>query len=208
MKTRKRHISDFIHDFLCVYLPKHKCRSLQTINSYKVAINLLLDYFEEVHHLPYERLSFEALNHNTITGFLDWLGDTRHCSVSTKNQRFAAIRSFLKFAAKEDITVMARYIDMDNVPKETPVETTAPHMSPAATAALLAQPDLSSTLGIRNLFFMILMYDSGARLQEILDLKVGDFTTSPPVITVTGKGRKQRRIPISTKTANHFIQYA
>lgn len=207
MKAKRKHISDFIHDFLCIYLPNHKCRSPQTIASYKVTINQLLDYLEEVHNMPYEKLTFEFLNHHTITGFLDWLEDTRHCSISTRNQRFAAIRSFLKFAAGEDITVMTAYLDMKNVPKKTPVETVASHMSPAATALLLAQPDLSTTIGIRNQFLMILMYDSGARLQEILGLKVGDFTTVPPIITVTGKGRKQRRIPISTKTVDHFAQY-
>ena len=163
MKTKKRHISDFVRDFLCVYLPKRKCRSEQTIKSYTTTINLLLDYLEEVHGVPYEKLTFEFLDHNVVAGFLDWLESARNCNASTKNQRFAGIKSFLKFSAGEDITVMSVYLDMKNVPIETPIETTVDHLSSLATATLLAQPDLSTPLGVRNHFFMILTYDSGAR---------------------------------------------
>ncbi len=208
MKGKGRHIADFIHDYLCVYLPQRRCRSPQTVSSYKAAINLFLDYLEEVHSISYEKLTFEFLDHHVVAGFLEWLEDTKHCSISTQNQRFAALRSFLKFSAGEDVTLMSIYLDMKNVPVKTPVKTAVDHLSLAATTALFAQPDPSTTLGIRNLFLMILIYDSGARLEEILNLKVGDFTTHPPVITVIGKGRKQRRIPISTKTTEHFTQYA
>jgi site-specific recombinase XerD len=208
MKNKGRHIADFIHDFLCVYLPKRKCRSPQTISSYKAAINLFLDYLEEIHGISFEKLTFEFLDHHVVTGFLDWLENAKNCSVSTQNQRFAALRSFLKFSAGEDVTLMSIYLDMKNVPVKTSMKTMVDHMSLAATTALFDQPDPSTALGIRNLFFMVLIYDSGARLNEILNLKVGDFTTEPPVITVIGKGRKQRRIPISTKTTEHFLQYA
>ena len=88
----------------------------------------------------------------------------------------------------------------DTVPREIEF------FSESALTVILAQPDQSKRNGQRDLVFLILLYDTGARVQEILDLQLRDIhlDENSPFVTVTGKGRKMRTIPIMEKTRDHL----
>lgn len=105
--------------------------------------------------------------------------------------------------------LQAYQLEGKKVPIKKTVKAVAPkYMSEAAMQTLLGQPDTSTHKGLRDQFFMILMYDTGARLQEILTLRICDVTIcKTPTITVMGKGMKQRTVPLMQPTVAHFENY-
>lgn len=93
MKAHDNDLFKYIKDFLTIYLPKQKCYSSKTIESYKTAINLLLDFLKDEKGIPTLNISFEHMNYTMILEFLDWLQDFRNCSTSTRNQRLMALKN-------------------------------------------------------------------------------------------------------------------
>jgi site-specific recombinase XerD len=83
------------------------------------------------------------------------------------------------------------------------------HLNENVLKCLFKQPDISKSNGRRDQFFMLFMYDTAARSQELLDLKIGDIYLGKdaPFVTLTGKGTKTRRVPISAKVVEHFTEY-
>ena len=96
MGTDKYTFLDVMEDFISSYLPLEKGCSSKTVESYKTTYRLLLDYLYEHKNLPSDQISFDKLDYETITGFLDWLQESRNCSARTRNQRLAALNSFSK----------------------------------------------------------------------------------------------------------------
>lgn len=208
-KLKDETLFRLIHNYLLVYLPDQKCCSPNTVKSYREALNQLFDFITLEKSIPLTEVTFETINSQMISDYLEWLEKERHCSVSTRNQRLAGIRSFFKYAGRMDLTVTVFQNELKKIPfKQTGLKT-VDFMTEEALKAVLAQPDTSTKTGIRNLFFMILMYDTGARNREILDLKVKDFRadSKTPCVHLTGKGNKKRIVPVMAKTVEHFRNY-
>jgi len=115
-KLKDENLFRLIHDYLLVYLPNQKCCSLNTIKSYREALNQLFDFITNEKSVPLEDINFELINSQLIFDYLEWLEKDRHCSISTRNQRLAVIRSFFKYAGIMDITVTAFLLDKDELP--------------------------------------------------------------------------------------------
>lgn len=92
----------YLTEFLTTYLTGQKNVSNNTILSYRDTFKLLLKYCQSMKRIPPERITMEALTTELVTGFLDWLETERKCSISTRNQRLAAIHSFFRYAQGED----------------------------------------------------------------------------------------------------------
>ena len=120
-----------------------------------------------------------------------------------------ALRSFFKYAGKEDCALIEAQIELSNVPVPKFRPKIVGYFSEAALKVLLEQPNLSNIRGIRNRFFMILMYDTAARVSEMLDLKVKDiqFHQNNAIVYLTGKQSKTRVVPIMEKTVEHYRDY-
>jgi site-specific recombinase XerD len=198
-----------IRDFLTLYLPKQKCYSDNTINSYRIALNLFVDYLTDKCAIPLHKLSFNHLNYQTVTKFLDWLQDERTCGAATRNQRLMALRSFAKYAAKTDPSKLSLQVEVKNVEMQKAPAKIVEFLSEDALKALLAQPNRHKPIGVRDSFFMALMYDTAARCQEILDLRLKDFELAyrEPYVYLTGKGDKTRSVPLLNKSVEHFKVY-
>jgi site-specific recombinase XerD len=127
---------------------------------------------------------------------------------ATRNQRLAALKSYVMFAADKDVTLQSNELEIRRVPQCKVTETEKTVIPEDAIAAILQQPS-NTKMGLRDRAMMVLLYDSGARLAEILALHVSDAVIAGdnPYIRVTGKGSKQRIVPISAKTATHLAQY-
>ena len=197
-------------DFLTVYLPEQRCCSPNTVKCYRETLNILLDYVVQVKNIPLRQITFATLNYHLVSDFLDWLEKERNCCISTRNQRMSCIRSFFKYAANIEPIVTASLIDLEKIPvKKDTKSKVMEFMSEEALQTVLVQPDTETKKGIRNLFFMILMYDTAARNQEMLNLKVKDIVTDTktPCVYLTGKGRKRRIVPITQRTVEHFQRY-
>ena len=200
---------DTIRRFLLNYLPKQRCFSRNTIISYKQTLNLFVEYMKVVKCVSTVKLTFDCIDQDTILGFLDWLETVRGCSTSTRNQRLMAMRSFLEYAGKNDCTQTALYLSICNIPRKEAHGRVVEFLSEPALKALLQQPIPTRRRELRDLFFMILMYDTAARCSEILNMKICDLRIDAknPIAYLHGKGRKMRTVPLLGKTVQHCKMY-
>lgn len=197
-----------IHDFLLIALPKERKCSKNTIRSYKKSLELLLDFVKEKTGKPFINLNFEDIDRNILTAFLDYLENERSCSVSTRNQRLHCIRSFFKYAAQENISNVCHFNEIDKVKRAKQHQTLVEHMSETAVQAILAQPDTTTPIGKRDAFMMLLLYRTGIRVQELVDIRLKDIRLgNNPALTVCGKGSKIRLIPLRANTVKHLRHY-
>lgn len=198
-----------VRDYLTVYLPKQRGASPNTVKAYREALNSFIDYTVLL-GIPMEKISFDCISRDSVDNFLDWLEKDKGYCISSRNQRLAAIKSFLKYSAERGKTLMTIYLDVSAIRKKKDVKACEiEYFSEEALELILAQPDQNSRKGKRDLLFMILLYDTGARVQEILDLKLRDvfIEGKSPSVTVTGKGNKMRSIPVMKKTCEHIKTY-
>ena len=209
MNAKDTSLFPLIHDYLIIYLPRQRNVSSHTILSYRKALEELLDYVKEREQIPLGNISFEHLTADTVFSFLEHLELEKGCSIPTRNARFAAIRAFMDYAADHDVALVANLNKLKKVPFKKP-SNTAPvdYMSMMAITAIVEQPDVNTPKGLRDRFLIILLYDTGARVQEVLNIKLSDLQLGRlPKVTLFGKGRKSRVVPLMEKTAQHLKKY-
>ena len=198
-----------VRSFLLEYLSNQRCFSENTILSYRQALNLFVRFLRENRGMSVNQIHFEIINRELILSFLDWLETERRNSISTRNQRLMVLRSFFDYAGKLDCTQIALSMTVKDVPIKATQSKVVEYLSEPALEALLKQPDSSKRKGLRNLFFMVLMYDTAARCDEILSMKVRDLRihTQHPIAYLHGKGNKTRTVPLLPKTVKHCERY-
>ncbi len=203
--------TDFVEHlttFLSEYLSVQKNASRHTISSYRDTFKLLLQYFGEELHIPPQKIKMDSLSHERISNFLIWLEEQRGCSISTRNQRLAAIRSFFKYAQYEEPERLAHFQKVIALPTKKAPRASVPYLSSDGMQALLAQPNKMTSKGIRDLTLLSFLYDSGCRVQELIDLRVRDVILNhAAVVILTGKGNKTRRVPLMKNTSALLQRY-
>ena len=108
----------------------------------------------------------------------------------------------------EDPTGLLEYQQILSIPSKKTPAVAVSHLTPEVLKLILAQPDTSTFPGRRDLVLLCTLYDTGARVQELIDLRVRDVRFDPPaIITLTGKGRKVRQVPLSPNTKSLLKQY-
>ncbi|MHA7306917.1 tyrosine-type recombinase/integrase [Arthrobacter sp. TMN-49] len=198
-----------VRSWLTIYLPRARRLSPHTIRSYKTALNTFLAFLGETRSLKLDQVGFDAITYSSVNAFLTWLMDSRHLAASTANQRLAAVKSFLSYCAGEEAALVAIWLDVKRVrPARTP-EHAPDALSMAAVEALIRAPGQQTSRGLRDTTMILLLFDAAARIQEVLDLTLADVTTTAGSgqVTLTGKGRKTRTLPIMDKTGRHLVQY-
>jgi site-specific recombinase XerD len=199
--------SRYLTAFLSDYLPIQKNVSQNTIKSYRDTFKLLLQFCQE-DGLSIEKVTMQRISSEMIQRFLLWLEQERSCSISTRNLRLTAIHSFFRYAQSESPQALYHYQKVLAIPLKKRYQSVVEHLSPEGIRILLEQPDKTTAGGRRDLALMSAMYDSGARVQEIIDLAVRDFISgSNPLLILTGKGNKTRRVPIMRNTASILERY-
>ena len=198
-----------IRDFLTTYLPRQRMCSPHTVKAYRESISLLMDFIQENQGIALADISFSHIDAAMVQAFLDWVEYQRHCSPATVNHRLACVRAFFSYAAKMEISLVERQNGLRKVPAKKVARPAVEFLSEPALKALLDEPGTATPKGLRDTFYMVLLYDSGARNREILNLRLMDIDLSPKrsCIHVTGKGNRQRVIPIMEKTAGHCQRY-
>ncbi len=191
--------------FLIDYLPKRRGFSGNTIASYRDTFVLLLQWMSVAEGVPPDKVTMVRLTPDNINRFSDWLRHERGCSASTVNARIAAIRSFAKFVqaeAPEHIEICRRLLEIHTLKTSHTQEVEFLTVEAVQRIVAAASDDL------RQLAIVSVLYDSGARVSEISGLSVGDVTLSRPhTVTVIGKGRKARVIPLSAQVGEIVARY-
>jgi site-specific recombinase XerD len=197
-----------ITHFFTEFLPGQRNLSSNTIKSYRDTFKLLLYFYEQELNIRPEHLTFADIDCESILRFLNWLEEVRHVSASTRNQRLAAIHSFFRYAQMENPELLLACQRILHIPFKRKLTKTIDYLMPDSLKIMLNQPDISTPKGRRDLTLMALLYDTGARVQEFIDINARDVRiTSPAVITLTGKGNKKRYVPIMNKTLKLLKDY-
>lgn len=208
MKLGNDNLFALLRDFLKVYLPKHRRASPNTIRSYSNALNALLDFVKTQKSVPLADITFEMLTADMILAFLTSL-DENGCSDATRNNRCAAIRAFWEYASDRDATIVPVLKELKKIGFRKPsASRIVDYLSMDAITAVVEQTDENTTKGLRDRVFLILMYDTGARVQEMLDMRLCDLEFGNcPKVTIHGKGRKKRVVPIMVNTMRRLEKY-
>lgn len=154
---------------------------------------------------------FNDLSRELILEFLQYLETERKYSISSRNQRLAALKSFAKYVQIEcpdEMILCQRILSIDSKKAAKP---TVQYLSNQQTDILMEQPDISTPKGRRDLAMILLLYDSAARVQELCDLRICDIRIdSLPVVHLLGKGEKVEmfRLPnrVHRYCANTFVR--
>lgn len=204
----KKDFADYIQGFFTKYLINELGVSTQTIRSYRDTFALFIRFMEEVQHIPPDRISLEGIDRNTIVDFLDWLQIARNCSNATRNIRCAAIRSFYRYLMYEDPTRLAKWKAVMSIRFKKEKHDTVNYLTVEGIRLLLDQIPTDTLSGRRNLTMLSLMYASGARVQEIINLTPKAIRTCKPyVIELFGKGAKKRIVPLNEDVMKLLLKY-
>ncbi len=198
----------FLGKYLLSYLPGQRGMSDHTISSYETAFSQLISYCQEEHGLPVSKITIESLTPELIGGYLSWLEDKRKNSVSTRNQRLSAIKAFFRFVQRENPRYLSHCQQILQISGKKCPSAQLQYLSYDEVKQMLSKPDASSPKGFRDLVILCLLYDTGARVSELLDLTVGDVRLGKYAkVRLTGKGQKTREVPLSSKTADLLKTY-
>lgn len=205
---KKTDFTKALTSYFSTYLPETCGVSPNTCNSYRDAFKLLLLYFQEEKGVPANSIELRMLNRNLASDFLDWLEAQRKVSVTTRNQRLAAMKAFAHYVQYRNPEYLENCTDIIAMRPKKHEKPVIPFLTEEELKALLTQPDPSTRHGLRDLTLLSLLYDSGARVQEITDLKLKDIRlTNPAMATLTGKGRKARQVPLMKETCKLLDAY-
>ena len=166
--------------FLTRYLPAQRNVSPNTIKSYRDAFVLLLRYCRDVRRLAPDRLGLEQIDPPLVLEFLDHLEKERRCKARTRNLRLTAIHAFFRYLQTEEPGLLLRCQRILAIPLQRQAPPTVEYLSPESLAAILRQPDLARRAGRRDAVLLSLLYDTGSRVQELIDLSVRDAAPGQP----------------------------
>jgi len=201
-------LSHLVTRFFVSHLANERGASQNTVAAYSDSLRLLIKHLCEKHNKQPEELGMDMLGQEATLEFLDHLEHGRNNGRSTRNQRLAAIKSFLRFAARENPESMLQNERIQAIRAKKTDHKPPPSLSLEQVHAILDTIDTTHLIGHRDKALIQLLYNTGARVQEIADLRIKDLRfESPATATLTGKGRKTRTIPLWNETVQLIQAY-
>ena len=204
---RNKDFSYYLSHFLKDYLVVERNCSKHTIRSYKNTFKQLIEYLVNIKNIRLQNINFNTTTRDIIIEFLNYLETVKNISIRTRNQRLAAIKSFYQYCLYEEID------NVDNINKvlsikvkKTP-ETIVDYLTEEEFKKFWDSIDKSSKIGFRDYVLIVLLYDTGARANEIRNLKLEDIRLAPGYIILNGKGKKQRVVQVMDNTKALLIKY-
>jgi integrase/recombinase XerD len=190
-----------VTNFLTHYLGAQRNLSPNTIKAYRDVFTLLLRFCRDVRGIAPEKLRLEQIDVSLVEAFLDHLETERKSSPRTRNHRLATLHAFFRYVQAEEPAHMVQCQRIIAIPLRRHARPTVGYLSKDELAEVLAQPDLRTLEGRRDAVLLSVLYDTGARVQELIDLSVGDVRLDPPAqLRLLGKGRKMRAVPLMDNT--------
>jgi site-specific recombinase XerD len=190
-----------------VFLPEIRQVQERTISAYADSFAIFFQFIYESKGLGHNRVTYAHLTPALFDEFLLWMKNERKYSTSSINSRMAALRSFLKYASRREMKAVTAYTNV--ITTETPSIKRGdfPYFTVEEIGILMKLPDPNKYLGKRDLVLLSVLYETGARAQEICDLRVDSIRFGKSTkVKIRGKGDKVREIAISDDVAK-LISY-
>ena len=208
--VRPTDFSKYLGAFLTEYLPLQRNVSKHTLASYSDSFRLFLKYCQDVRGIKIERLRVSDITPNLIMNFLDWIVSERNCSTQTRNQRLAAIHAFFSYIQSECPALINICQAILCIPTAKCKKPHISYLTVEEIKKILQMPDCHSSNGRRDLTILSVLYDTGARVSEVINMRVRDVRLdNHSKVTLHGKMRKTRDVPTLTNTAlllNNYIR--
>jgi site-specific recombinase XerD len=202
MKRSSNLLGSILRDYLSDHLPRLRGSSPHTIHSYRDSIALLLRYIAGQQKIPVAALDLADLDPARIIAFLAHLEDQRNNGVATRNIRLAAIHALFRFVASrnpEQLDLAQRVIA---IPFKRAPHRAIDYLEYEEIDAILKAVDRTTAQGVRDYALLATMFNTGARVQEIVDLRVRDLQLIKPYqVRLFGKGKKERYCPLWPETS-------
>ena len=183
-------LAELLQSFLCQRLQVQRGVSPHTLASYRDTFRLLLKFIEQKTGRSPSQQRLQDWNAGRLLQFLDYLEKERGCTSRTRNGRLAAIRTFMRYVAQEEPTAVASTQRLLGIPMKRFDRPLLGHLSRAELEAVLAATDPHTVSGRRDHLLFGLLYNTGARVSEILALQRQQVREHPiPLVDIQGKGR-------------------
>lgn len=188
--------SKYLTSFLTKYLSHERGASSNTIASYRDTFVLLITFLE-TRNIKLSKLTLDQITKDNVVEFLNWVQSERKNTDATRNARLAAIHSFYKYLQYQQPENLYGCQQILSIRMKKAEQIQMNYLSIEGITLLLQQPDVTTSKGRRDLALLSLMYDTGSRVQELIDLTPSSVRLDKPsTIRVTGKGKKTRIIPM------------
>lgn len=195
-------------EYFNVYLPSNKKCSKNTIASYADGFLTLFQFFKDEKDKPHYRINFSDVTVKAMDEYTLWLQNEKNYSAASQKQRISALSSFLKYASGREMNALSAYNAVSQAQTPKVPRIAFPYFSPEEIRILLGTPKTEGKSGSRDVTLLALLYDSGARAQEVCDIIIGDMAFAKiSTVRIHGKGNKTREIPISSDVVKLIKRY-
>lgn len=197
-------------DFLETYIPKQKSGSKNTVETYRLSLSTFRNYVRDEKQISIREFRFTDCTYDFILDFRNWLHDVKGFKESTTNNRLAAIKSYVAYAAARNVTIQQVAFAVSEVPMYRLPKVIRPVIENEETLSALLNAPGNTRLGLRDKAILVMLFDTAVRVDELVNLCYSDvnITASEPYIHVYGKGNKERKIYFSSNAVEIIFQYA
>jgi integrase/recombinase XerD len=198
----------YVSDFLFLHLKDHEHKSNNTVVSYRQGLNSFREFTKEAYGKGVNKLTFEMVTVDLVREYLKWLVEKKECSTTTRNHRLTVIKQYFQYCSDRDISLAPQFIGISKIKHVTVRPKKGNWMTRDAIRVILEQPP-KTKIGIRDRFFMIFLYGTGARVSEALNVRLKDLemSTKDPFVRILGKGNKPRCVPLLDITVENLDYY-
>lgn len=191
-----------LRGFFAEYLPEVRGVSPHTVRSYRDAVALLLRFIADRKRRAVVKLDLEDFEPDSVLAFLEYLEKDRGNSINTRNVRLAALHAFVRYVAGRYPEFMETCQRILAVPFKRGPTPSVEYLEAVEIQAMLEAPDRCTPKGRRDHALLLMLFNTGARVQELLDVRPQDLQLERPfLVRLFGKGRKQRVCPLWVQTA-------
>lgn len=200
----------WLRRFLDEYMTTVRNLSANTRKSYRDTFRLLLPYISKLSKKSPDELLVTDINDKSVLSFLKHLEKMRDVSISTRNQRLAAIFAFAKYVSMNSPEHIEWCRNIRHVPVKKASKRLITYLEKYEMDALLSLPDIKTGQGWRDYVLLLFLYNTGARAEEAASLRICDLLIpnnhkAIPFVTIVGKGSKTRQCPLWTITAKALL---
>jgi site-specific recombinase XerD len=205
----KQLLANFMKPFFSHYLPIQKGLATNTLLAYRDAIKLLVCFAADTLRKSADELSVEEIDETLVLAFLDHLETVRSCTPRTRNARLAAIRVFFAFIAREEPVLLLQCQRIRTIPLKRTEHKTVEYLEEGEMQALFDAVDVNARTAARDKALLLLLYNTGARVSEIVGIKIKDLRLrgAAAQVSLLGKGNKHRSCPLWPETAQALQAY-
>jgi site-specific recombinase XerD len=193
--------AQLLHAFFHDWLVQQRNTSHHTVLSYRDSWRLFLRFVAARKTKCVAQISFTDLTGAEVLAFLQHTEQERQASIGTRNCRLAALRSFFRFVADREPLAAAQCAEVLRIPTKKAPQRALSYLDEEEVTVILAQPDRSKSEGLRDYVLLSILYNTGARIQEALNLTPRDLRLESPFhVRLFGKGQKERICPLWPET--------